>query len=64
MNQVKPSPLFSLEGPDDDGCVWISSKAGLEWQHNVGRPDEVAMILSKWLSTVVPVRAFALTQDE
>ena len=56
--------LFSLTGPNEDGCVWISSTVALGWQHNVGPADQVAKILSKWLASFEPASAFQVTQDE
>ena len=56
--------LFSLQGPDEDGCVWISSTTMLGWRHNVGPADKAAEVLSKWLASLMPVSTFQLTQDE
>jgi len=28
-NRAKSDPIFSLTGPNEDGCVWISSTAAL-----------------------------------
>jgi hypothetical protein len=45
--------LFYLEGPDEDGCVWICS-ADLpgQWCHNLGPAAKVAEVLSEWLATL------------
>jgi len=57
--------LFYLEGPDEDGCVWICS-ADLpgEWCHNLGPAAKVAEVLSEWLATLDGERDDGDTQDE
>lgn len=55
---------FSMQGPDKDGCVWISSTAISGWRHNVGPADKAAAVLSQWLASLVPISTFQLTQDE
>ncbi len=40
--------LFYIEGPDEDGCVRISStEATGGWHHNLGPSDKVAEVLSQ-----------------
>ena len=48
------SALFQIEGPDDDGCVWICSVAGSPgvWCQNLGPAKKVARIMSQWLTSV------------
>jgi hypothetical protein len=42
--------LFCIEGPDEDGCVWICSARGRDvWCQNLGPTSEAAEVLSKWL---------------
>ena len=35
--------LFQIEGPDEDGCVWICSSEGPR--------NKVAEVLSRWLAS-------------
>ena len=45
--------LFEIEGPDEDGCVWICSVAGrTDWCQNLGPADKVAEVLSGWLGEI------------
>ena len=45
--------LFEIEGPDEDGCVWICSAAGRDvWCHIPGPRDELAEVLSQWLGSI------------
>jgi hypothetical protein len=45
--------LFEIEGPDEDGCVWICSSAGRDvWCRNLGPRDAVAEKLTAWLSSM------------
>lgn len=40
--------LFCIEGPDEDGCVWICSPKGRDvWCHNLGPCGKVAERLSQ-----------------
>ena len=35
--------LFNIEGPDEDGCVWICAAEGREvWCQNLGPREKVA----------------------
>jgi hypothetical protein len=58
--------LFQIEGPDEDGCVWICSAEGRDvWCQNLGPRDKVAEVLSQWLASIDDAeRSFGLTQDE
>ena len=39
--------LFYIEGPDEDGRVWIcSADMPGQWCHNLGPADKVAEVLS------------------
>lgn len=43
--------LFCIEGPDEDGCVWICSSKGRDvWCQNLGPAAKVAEALSQWLN--------------
>jgi hypothetical protein len=45
--------LFEIEGPDEDGCVWICSAAGIhDWCQNLGPRNKVVEVLSQWLASV------------
>ncbi len=44
--------LFYIEGPDEDGCVWICSAKAGEWCHNMGPGDKVVEVLSQWLASL------------
>jgi hypothetical protein len=45
--------LFQIEGPDEDGCVWICSTEGREvWCHNLGPEPKVAEVMLRWLGAV------------
>jgi len=44
---------FVIEGPDEDGCVWICSSEGREaWCANLGPKDKAAELFSDWLGQV------------
>lgn len=37
---------FTIEGPDEDGCVWIYSAGGRHvWGQNLGPPDNADLVL-------------------
>ena len=43
-------PLFQLEGPDEDGCVWMCSTAGREvWCQKLGPLEPTAEAMAEWL---------------
>ncbi len=45
--------LFEIEGPDDDGCVWICSvNRRDDWCRNLGPSERVAEVLSQWLGSI------------
>jgi len=58
--------LFYIEGPDEDGCVWIcSADVPGQWCHNMGPADKVAEVLSQWLASIDDGKnSFQVTQDE
>jgi hypothetical protein len=45
--------LFEIEGPDEDGCVWICSAGGRDvWCQNLGPREAVAEKLAQWLTEI------------
>jgi hypothetical protein len=45
--------LFEIEGPDEDGCVWICASEGRDvWCRNLGPRDKVAEKLAGWLAEI------------
>jgi hypothetical protein len=45
--------LFYIEGPDEDGCVWIYGASTSDpWAQNLGPVDKVAEVLSQWLGEI------------
>lgn len=45
--------LFQIEGPDEDGCVWVCSVDGRDvWCQNLGPEDRVAETFLLWLGAV------------
>ena len=58
--------LFYIEGPDEDGCVWIcSADMPGQWCHNMGPANKVVEVLSQWLATLDDGDSdFQLTHDE
>lgn len=45
--------LFQIEGPDEDGCVWICSAEGRDaWCHNLGPEAKAAEVMLEWLGAV------------
>lgn len=55
MAEISPEQdaLFEIQGPDEDGCVWICSPEGREvWCQNLGPADKVAEKLSEWLGSI------------
>ena len=51
--EPEQGPLFEIEGPDEDGCVWICSSEGRDvWCRNLGAVDDVCEVLSQWLGSL------------
>ena len=45
------SALFRIEGPDEDGCVWICSPGGRDvWCQNLGPFEPTAEAMAAWLA--------------
>ena len=52
-DEPEQQALFQIEGPDEDGCVWICSSEGRAvWCENLGPRDKVAEVLSQWLASI------------
>jgi len=52
-DEPEQGALFNIEGPDEDGCVWICSAEGRDvWCQNLGPVDDVAEVLSQWLGSI------------
>ncbi|WP_152569505.1 MULTISPECIES: hypothetical protein [Sphingomonas] len=53
-DDLEQEALFDIEGPDEDGCVWICAAGGRRdiWCHNLGPEHKVAPKLSEWLSRI------------
>jgi len=63
--RTRADALFYIEGPDEDGCVWISSTDNPSWHHNLGPAAKVAEVLSGWLTSIDDgERDYRNTQDE
>jgi hypothetical protein len=64
-DEPEQSALFYIEGPDEDGCVWIHGASSSDpWTHNLGPANRVAEVLSQWLATLDDGESTYLTQDE
>lgn len=45
--------LFYIEGPDEDGCVWIyGANTADPWAQDLGPVDKVGEVLSQWLASI------------
>ena len=65
QNEPEQDALFEIEGPDDDGGVWICSAKGRGVRcQNLGPKDAVAERLSQWLASLDDAESFPDTQDE
>lgn len=52
-DEPEQQALFQIEGPDEDGCVWICSAEGRSvWCENLGPKAKVAEALSQWLASI------------
>lgn len=53
QDEPEQDALFQIEGPDEDGCVWVcSTGVGDGWCKNLGPKDRVVEVLSQWLGSV------------
>ena len=52
-DEPEQEALFEVEGPDEDGCVWICSPAGRDvWCRNLGPGEKVAEKMAQWLAEI------------
>ena len=52
-HETEQGALFHIEGPDEDGCVWICSAGGRDvWCQNLGPVSKVGPVFSDWLASV------------
>ena len=52
-HEPEQDALFQIEGPDEDGCVWICSAEGrAAWCQNLGPAEKVAKVLTQWLGSI------------
>ena len=65
-NEPEQDALFEIEGPDEDGCVWIcSTKGRQDWCQNLGPVEKTAEVLSQWLASIDDGESlFVGSQDE
>jgi hypothetical protein len=64
-DEPKQDALFYVEGPDEDGRVWIcSADAPGQWCHNLGTADKVTEVFSQWLVSTDDSKRLQLTDDE
>jgi hypothetical protein len=51
-DEPEQDALFKIEGPDEDGCVWICSAQGRDvWCENLGPHKKVVEVFSQWLAS-------------
>lgn len=50
-DEPEQEALFTLDGPDDDDCVWMCTTK-IDWCQNLGPSDKVAEVLSQWLGSI------------
>ena len=63
--EPEPDALFYIEGPDEDGRVWIcSADVPGQWCHDLGSADKVAEVLAQWLASVNDGESTFVTGDE
>jgi hypothetical protein len=52
-DEPEQDALFQIEGPDEEGCVWICSTDDPDvWCRNLGPAPKVAQVLSQWLGSI------------
>ena len=52
-HEPEQDALFQIEGPDEDGCVWVCSAAGRDvWCQNLGPAEKAAEVMSQWLGSI------------
>jgi hypothetical protein len=50
-NEPKQLALFQIEGPDEDGCVYLRDKEDM-WRITLGHKDVVAEAMCQWLRSI------------
>jgi hypothetical protein len=51
QDEPEQKPNFKIEGPDENGCVWLNDPGGV-WRINMGAKDAVAEAMCEWLSII------------
>lgn len=52
-DETEQQALFEIEGPDEDGCVWIAlTDTAHPLAMNLGPREKVAEKLSAWLRSI------------
>jgi hypothetical protein len=55
-DEPEQKALFEIEGPDEEGCVWICSVKPTDdkdwWCQNLGSREKVTEVLSQWLASI------------
>jgi hypothetical protein len=52
-DEPEQTALFQIDGPDEDGCVWVCSPERRDiWCQNLGPKAQVVEVLSQWLASV------------
>ena len=50
LNGPDQAALFRIEGPDEDGCVWLCAVGGRDlWCQNLGPFRPAAEVMAEWL---------------
>lgn len=58
-DEPEQGALFEIEGPDDDGCVWICSAKDHEiWRQNLGPRDQVVDVMWEWIGKIANADVF------
>ena len=64
-DEPEQTAQFYIEGPDEDGRVWIcSADVPGQWCQNLGPADKVIEVLSRWLASIDDGERLQLTHDE
>ena len=52
-DEAEQKALFYIEGPDEDGCLWIcGANTSDPWAQNLEPCRKVTDVFSQWLGTV------------
>ena len=52
-DEPEQGALFQIEGPDEDGCVWICSADGRDvWCQKLGPKERVVEALCQWPGSI------------